>query len=101
MAAILCTCFGLKYAVFKKKIDPFEAVNRKNNLLEALDSENGANWRVSGEEIMLCLAVVELQCRKGHSPELKRTPHHFVELILKRTENPLHKKIKGLIVNFY
>ena len=45
MAAILCTCFGLKYAVFKKKINPFEAVNRKNNFLEALDSENGGNWR--------------------------------------------------------
>ena len=65
MAAILCTCFGLKHVVFKKKIDPFETVNRKNNLL-ALDSENGGNWRVSGEELMLCLAVVELQCRKGH-----------------------------------
>ena len=68
MAAILCTCFGFKYAVFKKKINPFEAVNRKNNFLEALDSENGGNWRVSGEGIMLCLAVVhvEPQCRKGH-----------------------------------
>ena len=53
VAAILCTCFGLKYVVFKKKIN------------------------------------------------LKRTPHHFVELMLKRTGNPLHKKIKGLIVNFY
>ena len=66
VVAILCTCFGLKYAVFKKKINPFEAVNRKNNFLEALDSENGGNWRVSGEGIMLCLAVVEPQCRKGH-----------------------------------
>ena len=68
MAAILCTCFGLTYAIFKKKINPFEAVpvNRKNNFLEALDSENGGNWRVSGEGIMLCLAVVEPQCRKGH-----------------------------------
>ena len=66
MAAILCTCFGLKYAVLKKKINPFEAVNRKNNFLEALDSEKGGNWRVSGEGIMLCSAVVALQCRKGH-----------------------------------
>ena len=66
MAAILCTCFGLKYAVCKKKINPFEAVNRKNNFIEALVSENGGNWRVSGEGIMLCLAVVEPQCRKGH-----------------------------------
>ena len=47
-------------------INPFEAVNRKNNFLEALDSENGGNWRVSGKGIMLCLAVVEPQCRKGH-----------------------------------
>ena len=38
VAAILFTCFRLNYAVFKKKINPFEAVNRKNNFLEARDN---------------------------------------------------------------
>ena len=32
VAAILFTSFRLNYAVFKKKINPFEAVNGKNNL---------------------------------------------------------------------
>ena len=41
VGAILCTCFGLKYAVFKKKINPFEAVNRNNNFLEALNYRGG------------------------------------------------------------
>ena len=31
MVAILYTCFRFKYDVFRKKIIPFEAVNRKNN----------------------------------------------------------------------
>ena len=31
VAAILFTSFRLKYAVFKKKINPFEAANGKNN----------------------------------------------------------------------
>ena len=30
-AMLLLTCFRLKYTVLKKKINPFEAVNRKNN----------------------------------------------------------------------
>ena len=32
VAAILSTSFRLKYAVFKKKMSPFEAKNGKNNL---------------------------------------------------------------------
>ena len=47
-AAILFTCFRLKYAVFRKKINPFEAVNRK---LKVLDSLNGGNWTFHGKEI--------------------------------------------------
>ena len=31
MVAILYACFRFKYDVFRKKIIPFEAVNRKNN----------------------------------------------------------------------
>ena len=33
----------------------FEAVNRKNNVLEVLDRKNGGNWTVHGEEIAFSL----------------------------------------------
>ena len=32
---------GLKYAVFRKKTNLLEAINRKNKLLQVLDSLNG------------------------------------------------------------
>ena len=54
-AAILFTCFGLKYAVFRKKINTFEAVNGNNKVYEVLYGLNGGNWKVPGEEITLSL----------------------------------------------
>ena len=44
-------------------------LNRKNNFKEVLDSLNGGNWKVPGEEITLSLKLVEAQYeakRKGH-----------------------------------
>ena len=50
----------------ERKINPFEAVNRKNNFKELLDSLNGGNWRVPGEEMTLCLTYYQNARRKGH-----------------------------------
>ena len=59
MPAILLTCCGLKCAIFKRKFNYFEAVNRKNNLQGAPYVLNGGKWRVPGEGIVLCLTVLE------------------------------------------
>ena len=82
---MLSNCFRFKYAVFRKKITPFEAVNRKNNFQEVLTSLNGGNWKVPGEEITRILT----DCRNTMRGEkvidkLKHTSHHFVELMPKR-----------------
>ena len=55
---------------------------------------NGGNWRVPGEEIMLSLTVVEPKV----IDKLKRTSHHFIELMLKCNWKSTSK---GLIVNLY
>ena len=67
VAAILFTCFRLNYAVFKKKINSFKVVNRKNYSREALGSKKDGNWRVTGEGIMLYLRAVEPQCEEERS----------------------------------
>ena len=41
------------YAIFIKKTNLFETVNRKNNFQVVLDSLKGGNWRDHGEEITL------------------------------------------------
>ena len=53
--AILYTCFRFEYDVFRRKIISFEAVNRKNNFQEVLDSTNDGTWTVHGEEIAFSL----------------------------------------------
>ena len=84
VAAMLFTCFRLNYVVFKKKINPFEAVNGKNNYKEALDSKTGkleSSWQRNHTLFDSCRTTM----RGGKViDKLKHTSHHFVELMHKR-----------------
>ena len=51
-------------SVFRKKISPFELVNQKNTFQEVLDSLNGRNWTVYGEEIRFLLTRLFFAMRR-------------------------------------
>ena len=56
---------------FQKKIIHFEAVNLKNIFQEGLDSLNGGNWIVHGEEITFSVTdcVSHEETENINSPE--------------------------------